>query len=153
MTTTPAGWYPDPAGSGGQRWWDGASWGDQVQPAQQPVAAPGQPWDAAPAQPWGAAQPTGQPTGQQWGAGATGSQPWTPAAEPAGPQSFVKRNTASLIALGLVLVCVLIAATTDYIVFAFIPAIVAVQAVQKKEPLAWPALGIGIALVIWRFIA
>ncbi len=22
----PAGWYPDPAGAGGQRWWDGTAW-------------------------------------------------------------------------------------------------------------------------------
>jgi len=25
-TTPPAGWYPDPAGSPGQRWWDGRGW-------------------------------------------------------------------------------------------------------------------------------
>ena len=35
-----AGWYPDPNGSGRQRWWDGATWADL-----QPVVAtvPGQP--------------------------------------------------------------------------------------------------------------
>jgi hypothetical protein len=26
--TTPAGWYPDPSGSGGQRYFDGANWAD-----------------------------------------------------------------------------------------------------------------------------
>jgi uncharacterized RDD family membrane protein YckC len=31
--TTPApGWYPDPGGSGGQRWWDGVRWTDHLAP-------------------------------------------------------------------------------------------------------------------------
>jgi hypothetical protein len=39
MTTpsTPAGWYPDPDGSGGQRYWDGSIWTEHRSPA---VGAP-----------------------------------------------------------------------------------------------------------------
>ncbi|MDQ1542367.1 MAG: hypothetical protein QOK08_5 [Actinomycetota bacterium] len=33
----PAGWYSDPAGSSGTRWWDGAGWTDHVQAAPQLV--------------------------------------------------------------------------------------------------------------------
>jgi uncharacterized protein YxjI len=42
----PPGWYPDPAGGPGTRWWDGASWTEHVQqPAAPPppVPAPGAP--------------------------------------------------------------------------------------------------------------
>lgn len=37
----PAGWYPDPAGSGMQRWWDGAGWTDHRQWPQAPAPVPG----------------------------------------------------------------------------------------------------------------
>ncbi len=37
--TTPAGWYPDPSGTPGQRYWDGQAWG-QLAPAFG-AAAPG----------------------------------------------------------------------------------------------------------------
>jgi hypothetical protein len=39
---TPAGWYPDPQGSGGQRYWDGFAWTEHHSPAVAPVtpAAP-----------------------------------------------------------------------------------------------------------------
>lgn len=31
--TTPAGWHPDPEGSGQQRWWDGQQWTSALQPS------------------------------------------------------------------------------------------------------------------------
>ncbi len=39
-----AGWYPDPTGSLGQRWWTGISWSDhtrQLEPAVADIIAPG----------------------------------------------------------------------------------------------------------------
>ena len=39
--TTPAGWYPDPDGSGGQRYFDGQSWTDHRAPATAVEAPPG----------------------------------------------------------------------------------------------------------------
>ena len=40
----PPGWYPDPAGGPGQRWWDGYAWTDATVLPQQP---PPPPWAAA----------------------------------------------------------------------------------------------------------
>jgi uncharacterized protein YxjI len=47
----PPGWYPDPAGSGGSRWWDGQGWTDHVQQAAPPPPPPSPP--PAPAPPHG----------------------------------------------------------------------------------------------------
>lgn len=49
--TTPAGWYPDPDGSGGQRYYDGRSWTEHRAAAQQPTAYEAPPLDAVTAAP------------------------------------------------------------------------------------------------------
>ena len=36
----PAGWYPDPAGGDGKRWWDGRVWTNDLQAAEAPPAPP-----------------------------------------------------------------------------------------------------------------
>jgi hypothetical protein len=40
QATLPAGWYSDPAQSGGDRWWDGAKWTDHLRMLTPTVPAP-----------------------------------------------------------------------------------------------------------------
>ena len=69
MTTppTPAGWYADPDGSGGQRYWDGSAWTEHRSPATPEPTAP-----TTPAEPPGSEQPTTvvprRPAGERVGA-------------------------------------------------------------------------------------
>ncbi len=51
QATPPAGWYADPSGQHGFRYWDGAGWTEQVRDTQS-----GSPDGAAPAQGWGTPQ-------------------------------------------------------------------------------------------------
>ncbi|GLX07645.1 hypothetical protein Misp03_45710 [Microbispora sp. NBRC 16548] len=64
MTTTPAGWYPDPYGSPLLRWWDGTQWTDATHAPGQEAGAPPQAPQQAPQQ---AAQQAPQWTQPQWG--------------------------------------------------------------------------------------
>ena len=69
-----AGWYPDPQGAGGQRWWDGTTWTEHVHPPAG--AAPG-----------GAQQHGGTAGGaQQYGGAPGGAQEY--GAAPGGAQQY-----------------------------------------------------------------
>ncbi|KLL12338.1 MULTISPECIES: phospholipid scramblase-related protein [Protofrankia] len=54
QTTPPAGWYADPSGQHGFRYWDGTTWTDQV--SDVPSGQPESPGKTAPAQGWGTPQ-------------------------------------------------------------------------------------------------
>lgn len=52
-----AGWYPDPAGSGRSRWWDGSAWTDSFQEAAPAAPQPLPVTTDSPFGPWGPATP------------------------------------------------------------------------------------------------
>jgi hypothetical protein len=59
----PAGWYSDPAGSAGERWWSGAEWSTTTRPLPQVTTAYAPPAAAAPAAPFvGGYPPSPGPT-------------------------------------------------------------------------------------------
>lgn len=74
---TPAGWYPDPAGSGKDRWWDGSAWTEQL--AARPVV-PSMLAQAAPQTPHQGQYVPSTQHGQHWQPAAPTSQdsntPW-----------------------------------------------------------------------------
>ena len=47
----PPGWYPDPAGGPGQRWWDGYGWTEATNAPQAPPPPPAPTWPSMPPPP------------------------------------------------------------------------------------------------------
>jgi uncharacterized protein YxjI len=71
--TPPPGWYPDPAGGPGTRWWDGQGWTEHV---QQPPAPPRYPQQhPGPQHPAQQHQGHQQHQGQQWARSVLLEQP------------------------------------------------------------------------------
>jgi len=74
-----AGWYPDPAGSDGTRWWDGKGWTDHVRPGST---------GTGPATPTAPSSPTTAPDVPTWAQGSGSSnQTWWQDAGPT-PEPF-----------------------------------------------------------------
>ncbi|SNQ46051.1 Scramblase [Frankia canadensis] len=65
--TVPPGWYADPSGQQGSRWWDGNQWTEHTQPGAPPAqpGVPGQPHHAGPPVPGQGPATWGTPQGMQ----------------------------------------------------------------------------------------
>ncbi len=114
------------------RWWDGSRWTDHTQSA--PWGSPG------PATATAAATATPAPHGGSSlsGSSLSGFRP-TP--------SFAKLNERSLIAIGFAALYVVVALAANVVFLGVVPALSAVRAIQRKEPLA-PVAGIAAGLAI-----
>lgn len=168
-----AGWYPDPSGQPGERFWNGTEWTQQTRPT--PAAPAAVPADAPQAYDgFGNPNPTPVP-GQQppaYGTQPYGTSPYggaptygTPPAQPygspppfatggygqpaAGPKpTFWARNTMSLATIGVTVLYVLILVFAHFAILGILPLLLGVRAVGRKEPLAVAAVVIGIAALV-----
>ncbi|WP_165962817.1 DVUA0089 family protein [Occultella glacieicola] len=71
--TTPAGWFPDPSGADQLRYWNGATWSDQVAPNGPQPSGYGQPSSAPGYGQSGVTEPYGHNAGGPSGQGAGGA--------------------------------------------------------------------------------
>lgn len=160
MPNSPAaGWYADPNGGPGLRYWDGGGWTDATQPA--PVAAgypapgsasatPGYP-AATPGYP--AATPGYPSSTQGYAPGTPGSPAGSPF--PGGPQAnrpaagFAARNRFFLITAAICGVYALVATFSNFALFGVLPALYTFQSFKAKEPLAGVALAVTVVTIFF----
>jgi hypothetical protein len=171
---TPAGWHPDPSDpSASVRWWDGARWTGHTQlvpadaaPGDVPLSVRWGGMAAAPgSRPYGSPPPGSPPfRGPQFGGPQFGSMTGFlgSGAPPLGssmglsgsaPPSFVKRNSMSLAAVGVVALYVAIALSTKIVFFGIFPILLSVRAVRRKEALAPLAIVAAVVAIIVAIVA
>lgn len=141
MHTSPdAGWYADPNGGPGLRYWDGGSWTAATQ--QAPVAS-GYPAAADTFQGYG-------PTSGAPGYPAAGS-PYPAGGLPANrpPVHFFARNRYFAITAAVCAVYAVIALFTNFAFFGVLPALYTFRSFQAKEPLAIVALIITVGTIFF----
>ncbi len=133
MTAPTAGWYADPNGAPGLRYWNGTGWTDSTQPAPygQSGAYPGS------FPPGPAAAPAYPPVPTPGNAGAT----------------LWAQNRTSFVTVAICIVYLLIAGFAHLVFFGILPVLYTVRSFQAKESLAWLAALVTVVTIgfsIWR---
>jgi hypothetical protein len=142
-SVAPAGWYPDPTGAPGHRWWDGAAWSAATAPdlrpvlAAQAVAATSVPQSATvpapqPVPGWQPAAASGNPVRRQTHASPTG---WA-------------ANRFALITMGLVALYILLALETGFVVIGLLPLALSLRSKRGGEALAPFAIGAAVLAIV-----
>lgn len=153
-TAPTAGWYADPNGGDGLRYWDGAGWTADTQ--VPPPAADGQsggnapyghPGSAAYAPPGvpAYAQPS-LPTDGQPGGFSGGHRPATPGAAAGNPFAL---SRYALITAAVCVVYAVIATYSSYAFFGVLPVLFTVRSFRAKEPLALLAAALTVATILY----
>jgi hypothetical protein len=163
-TAAPAGWHPDPANpSGALRWWDGNAWTTHTHPvaanAPQAVAAPAsvlpmQPAvTAAPSWPGGSTTITPNSSTASYGNATYGAAGYGGGTYAPANVTFAQRNRHSLTAIGVVVLYVLLAVTTHFVLIGIVPVMLSVRAIKAKETLAPAAVAAAVVAVLVAFAA
>lgn len=146
MTAPVAGWYADPNGGTGLRYWDGFAWTPSTQPspAIPPVHYAQSPYSStSPASPY-----PGQPFAGQAGPGQPfAGQPYPPAPAPAAAPvgSLLARSRFTLITIAICIVYYIIDRSAHIVFIGILPIAMSVRSFQAKEPYA--IIGAAIAAI------
>jgi len=139
-----AGWYPDPAGSPDERWWDGTRWSPQTRPSS--TVRTGYATPAAPQPDYQTPQVYGQPVYTQNPYQNSPSYGF-PASQP--QLSFYRRNRYSVMALGFAFLYLVLAFGAHFVVIGIVPVLMAFRAFRAGERMApLAAVAGGLAILI-----
>ncbi len=147
---TPAGWHPDPGNpSSGLRWWDGTRWTEHTHPVPGSSASPyGQAGYGQAGYSQAGYPQAGYPQAgySQSGNPPPYSSPSRFAGPPAG-SGFWALNRMSAIAVAVGLAYVAIDLLAHFVIFGFVPLLMAVRANRRRERMAPVAIVLAVAVI------